>query len=218
MSSSTASSDGERVVYVVDDERELRISLVMLLRADGINARPFAAADDLLADLPDLKPGCIVTDVMMPDKNGLVFIAELRERGCGWPVVVITGHGDVPTAVRAMKLGATEFLEKPFDHAELFEAIHRSCSGLASVVAQDARIAEARARLGALTPRQRFVLLALERGESNKKIAERLELSTRTVEMHRAAMLRALEVRTTRQALAIAAAAGGADFGDRSKL
>lgn len=197
-----------KIVYVIDDERDVRVSLVMLLRTFGIEARPFVGAGDFLADLPNLKPGCVITDVLMPETSGLALLAELRERGCGWPVVVITGQGDVTTAVAAMKLGAVEFLEKPFQPAALSETIDGAAAQLATIVARDVERDAARRRVTSLTVRQRSVLEGVEQGQSNKQIAMRLGLSTRTVEMHRAAMMRCLGVENTRELLAMLAAAG----------
>lgn len=205
-------------VYVVDDERDLRVSLVTFLRTVGVMARPFASADDFLAELSDLTPGCIITDLLMPEKNGLTLLALMRDLGYSWPVIFLTGHGDVTTAVKAMKLGAAEFLEKPLDHADLLAAIDRGCEALATIAARDAESREAQDRLRALTPRQRSVLQGIMRGESNKKIGAQLNLSSRTVEMHRAALMRSLNVATTREALAFLATAGGNEFLERLSL
>lgn len=196
------------MAYVVDDERELRISLTFLLKTFGISCRPFAAAEDLLAELPALRPGCLIVDVRMPGQDGISMLAQMSSAGVHWPAIVITGHAEVPTAVRAMKLGAIEFLEKPFHEADLLAALDRGFEHLSRVEAKHAFARSAQLRMSGLTPRERLVLEGLFRGLSNKEMAAQFSLSLRTVEMHRANMMRRAGTSTLTELLSLALAAG----------
>ncbi len=116
---------GSPLAYIVDDDRDVRDSIVFMLRTDGIASRAFADADTFLDALPDLEPGCLLIDVRMPVTSGLDLLTRLTELGCGWPAVIMTGHGERDLAERAMGLGAREFLEKPFDADLLLHCLHR---------------------------------------------------------------------------------------------
>lgn len=203
-----ASSDGARVAYVVDDERELRISLTFLLKAFAIETRPFAAAEDFVAELPALRPGCVIVDVRMPGQDGLSMLADMASTGFHWPAIVITGHAEVPTAVRAMKLGAIEFLEKPFSEADLLAALARGFEHLSRTAAEDAYAQKAELRIGRLSPRERLILDGVVAGLSNKEMAAQFGLSLRTVEMHRTNMMRRAGAGTLPELLSLAFAAG----------
>lgn len=200
--------DGARLVYVIDDEREVRVSLSFMLKTFAISSRPFASAEDFLAELPQLRPGCVVVDVRMPSKDGISMLTEMASAGVRWPAIVISGHAEVPTAVRAMKLGAIEFLEKPFTEQDLMAALERGFEHLSRTAADDGFARMAQLRISKLTPRERFVLEGVMDGLSNKEMAARAGLSTRTVEMHRTRMMRRAGVDSLPQLIAIAYAAG----------
>jgi len=198
----------KRQVYVIDDEQDVRVALSIELRAGGYQSRPFASADDFLDALPELQPGCVMIDVRMPVKNGLELLAELAERGIGWPAIMMTGHAEVVTAVEAMKFGAVEFLEKPFSEPTLEAALGRAFKVLDDTAGRASARQEAQARLDALTPREREIFSGIVAGLANKELAARLELSTRTVEMHRANLMKKLGVSSLYEMLSIAAEAG----------
>jgi two-component system response regulator FixJ len=193
-----------QIVYVVDDESDVRRSLGFFLKTAGFMPRPYLNGADFLADAPDLAPGCVLLDVRMPDMSGLDVIEKLGNLTSRLPVIVMTGHGDIATAVRAMKLGAVDFLEKPFEDDALVAAMNLGFDALErdSRAEEDRRDAER--RIAALTRRERDVLRLLGHGKSNKEVAIALDLSVRTVEMHRATMFDRLGVRTLPEALKLA--------------
>ena len=194
----------ERIVYVVDDESEVRRSLGFFLKAAGFLPRPFLSGRDFLAEAFELAPGCVLIDVRMPEIDGLDVIEELARRRFRLPMIVMTGHGDIATAVRAMKLGAIDFLEKPFEDGVLVQALDRGFDMLTKDVRAERDRRDAERRLEALTPRELDVLTLLANGKSNKEVAIALDLSVRTVEMHRATMFDRLDVRTLPEALKLA--------------
>jgi two-component system response regulator FixJ len=176
----------EAVVHVIDDDDAMRDSLAFLLGTAGLTACTYPSASAFLATLPGVSTGCVVTDVRMPGMNGIELLRYLRERGAALPVVVITGHGDIALAVEAMKAGAADFIEKPFDDEVLLGAV-RSAFNRGAV--NDERAAEhpaIAARLEARTQRERQVLDGLIAGRANKLIAYDLGISPRTVEVYRA--------------------------------
>jgi two-component system response regulator FixJ len=176
-------------VHVVDDDPAVRESLAFLLDSADHAARTYASAEELLAKIDSLEPGCIVTDVRMPGMNGLELVRALKDRGAPHPVIVITGHADVPLAVEAMKAGVADFVEKPFDDDALLAAIEAALDcGAAGEEAEAAR-AEVRRRLDALSGRERQVLDGLVAGRPNKVIAYDLGISPRTVEVYRANLM-----------------------------
>ena len=201
-------ADPRRVVYVVDDERDVRVSLSYLLKSLEILSRPFSSADDFLEELPKLSPGVIVVDVRMPSKDGISMLGEMTLAGVRWPAIVISGHAEVKTAVRAMKAGAIEFLEKPFSEPDLLAALDRGFDQLSRTAADEDDSREARLKISKLTPRERLVLEGVMAGLSNKEMAARVGLSTRTVEMHRTRMMRRAGVTSVPQLIAVAHAAG----------
>jgi two-component system response regulator FixJ len=202
----TASPATVRTAYVIDDDRDIRVSLRMLLQEDGIDARPFLAAADFLDEIDTLHPGPVLLDVRMPGMDGISLLQELVERDIRWPVVMMTGHAEVALAVKAMKLGAIDFLEKPFPHQELSTLMARAFELLDEQSAVGG-IADARERVERLTPRERQILAAIANGRSNKEIAMELDLSHRTVEMHRSRMMRRLGARRLSDAISLAARA-----------
>jgi two-component system response regulator FixJ len=173
------------VIHVVEDDQPMRDSLVELLEEAGYKARAYASGEELLARGTAAEPGCVVSDLRMPGIDGLTLLRRLRADGSGLPLILITGHGDVPLAVNAMKAGAVDFLEKPFEPDALLGAIAmalRARSG--GVAAEDGEAAGQ--RLEKLTSREHEVLEHLVAGKSNKEAAEKLGISPRTVEFHRA--------------------------------
>ena len=189
----------DTMVYVVDDDEAMRQSLSFLLRAAKVGTQTFESAAAFLDALPQLKPGCLVTDVRMPGMSGLDLLRHLRERRVAMPVIVITGHGDVPLAVEAMKEGAADCLEKPFDDEALLAAIRSALKKQGDDRAQQATQAAVNARLDLLSTRERQVLEGLVAGQPNTIIAFNLGISPRTVEIYRA------HVMTTREAASLSA-------------
>lgn len=196
------------LVYVVDDDRDVRRSLSFMLGASDIRSHPFGSGEDFLDAVPDLQPGCILLDLRMPQMDGFHVMSELARRDIDWPVIVMTGHGEVPVAVQAMKLGAVDFIEKPFSEEALLSSFATASSLLSEREASGRRRREARERVGQLTGREREILEGLLGGESNKQLAARLGISLRTVEMHRGNMMDRLEVASLAEALALALEAG----------
>ncbi|WP_428153892.1 response regulator FixJ [Brevundimonas sp.] len=177
-------------VFIVDDDPAMRDSLVLMLRGVGFRARAFASADDFLENLPTDKSACVVTDVRMPGVEGPELVRRLKTlRGDRWPVIVITGHADVPLAVQLMKAGVVDFIEKPFDPEQILDCVGRCIASLTSLEADRTARDEANSRLATLTTRERQVFDALIDGCSNKEIALRLEISPRTVEIFRAKVM-----------------------------
>jgi two-component system, LuxR family, response regulator FixJ len=194
--------------YIVDDDAQIRASLALLLEVGGITTRGFATGDDFLAALERLEPGCILLDIRLPGSDGLTVLQQLQARGIAWPVIVMTGHGAVATAVNAMKLGAIEFLEKPFREDELRAALDRGVRALRSAQHERSARDEAVARVRSLSAREHQMLQALLRGLSNKQIANGAGISIRTVEMHRASLMRKLQARSIADAVILATTAG----------
>ena len=169
---------------------------------------PVLMRPPLLKEVRHAEHGCILLDVRMPQIDGLEVQRTLAERGVTMPIVIMTGHGDISIAIRAMKAGAVDFLEKPFEKAALIAAIEESFRRIADATSASARAADAEMILGALTARERDVLEGLAKGLPNKTIAYDLGISPRTVEVHRANLMTKLEVRSLSDALRIAFAAG----------
>jgi two-component system response regulator FixJ len=177
---------GEAVVHVIDDDEAVRDSLSFLLRTANIAVQPHESAAAFVSLLPAVAPGCIVTDIRMPGLSGLDLLRRLNNDAIRLPVIVITGHGDVPLAVEAMKLGAVDFLEKPFDDESLLAAVRAALDRHGDQDQREAREAEFRERLGLLSARERQVLDGLIAGQANKAIAFDLGISARTIEVYRA--------------------------------
>ena len=184
------------IVYVIDDDDSARHSLEFLLDVAGIRVRPFPSADVFLKASPPLANSCVITDVRMPGMSGVELVEALRARGVGAPVIIITGHADVPLAIRAMKAGAADFIEKPFDEHAILSAIRRALADSA----EDEEIARERheinERLALLSKREREVVDGLVAGKANKIIAYDLEISPRTVEVYRANAMMKMQART----------------------
>ena len=174
----------EQHVFIVDDDAVIRDSLKLLLESAGLHSHLYGSAKEFLADgMP--KSGCVVADVRMPDMSGLELQEEIARRHSGLPVIIITGHGDVPLAVRAMKAGAIDFIEKPFDDGQLIGSIRHAFEVGTRTRNRSVEAKRAKDRLSLLTSRERSVLDILVKGRSNKVAAYELGISPRTVEIHR---------------------------------
>lgn len=208
-------SENEPVVYLVDDDEAVRKSASFMLRTAGYMVRTFESGSALLKAIKKLEPGCLLLDVRMPEMDGLEVQRRLRERGILMPVVIMTGHGDVNAAVRAMKAGAIDFIEKPFEKVTLVHAIGAAFEALTHADHAHRRMAEARDKLEILTAREREVIQGLADGLPNKTIAYNLGISSRTVEVYRANAMSKLGVRGLSETLRIAFAAGMGRGNDR---
>jgi two-component system, LuxR family, response regulator FixJ len=177
------------VVHVIDDDEAVRQSLAFLLASSGIPVRIYESAAAFLDALTALQPGCVLTDVRMPGMSGLDLQRELNARRIPLPVIIMTGHGDVQLAVEAMKAGAVDFIEKPFSDETILTAIRAACERFTRDSAQSGAASAVQAKLATLTPREREVLDGLIAGLPNKSIAYDLNISARTVEVHRANLM-----------------------------
>jgi two-component system response regulator FixJ len=198
---------GNLIALVEDDDR-VRISLSALLRAAGYREAAFESAEKLLAHGMPEEADCLVADVRLPGMDGVALVGELRRRGDRTPVVVVTGHADIPLAVRAMRAGAADFVEKPYGDEQLLASINRAIAEGGAAVEATRRTALAAARLAELSAREREVLEGLMAGKTTKLIAYELGLSARTVEGHRGNLMARLGVRTLSAAMRLAFEAG----------
>lgn len=202
-------SEAERLVHLVDDDESVRRSVGFMLKTSGFRVQPYGSGAELLKEARTLDPGCILLDIRMPGMDGLEVQAALKEAGVSFPVIIMTGHGDVPLSVKAMKAGAVDFIEKPFEKTTLLSSLDEGFRRLARKEATGERRKDAEVRLQALTSRERDVLDGLAQGLPNKTIAYDLGISPRTVEIHRANLMTKLGVRSLSEALRIAFAAQG---------
>jgi len=202
-------SSDQRLVHLVDDDAAIRRSVGFMLKTSGHRVESYESGTELLKASNHLAEGCILLDIRMPGMDGLEVQQALQERGVSLPVIIMTGHGDVSLAVRAMKAGAVDFIEKPFDKQALLNALEEGHRRLTRKEATDDRMRDATVRLQALTARERDVLDGLAQGLPNKTIAYDLGISPRTVEIHRANLMTKLGVRSFSEALRIAFAASG---------
>jgi len=184
------------IVHVVDDDEAMRDSMAFLLRAENFLVQTYADAADFLAALPQIKVGCVVTDVRMPGMSGIELLQRLRELKVSLPVIVVSGHGDVPLAVEAMKTGALDFIEKPFDDDVFLRAVRLALSAQAVDSQRQAQKATINSRLESLSNREREVLEGLVAGHPNKTIAYDLGISPRTVEIYRANVMEKMQARS----------------------
>lgn len=194
-------------VHVIDDDAGLREALAFLFEVNGVDADFHVSADAFLEALP-VASGCVLTDVRMPGRTGLELVQELKVRGVDLPVVVMTGHGDVPLAVEAMKAGVVDFIEKPFGDDVLLKAVRSALTRLRSNGGAESEGASAETRLSGLSPRERDVLGGVVAGKPNKVIAHELEISPRTVEIYRANLMTKTGARNIAELMRIALAAG----------
>jgi two-component system response regulator FixJ len=183
----------QRVVHVIDDDEGLRESLEFLLRSAKLEVRSFDSAKAFFDVLPDAALGCVITDVRMPDVSGIELLRRLKELKIGVPVIVITGHGDIALAVEAMKMGAADFFEKPFDDDLLVASVRAALRQREDQTKRTAERAEIEHRISTLSPREKDVLTGLIEGRANKQIAFELGISPRTVEIYRANLMNKMQ-------------------------
>ncbi|WP_106640625.1 response regulator FixJ [Allosphingosinicella vermicomposti] len=186
----------EPIVYVIDDDEGVRHSLEFLIDCAGLNVRSFASADGFLDASPPLGDACVVTDVRMPGMNGVELVGELKKRGASVPVIVMTGHADVPLAIQAMKAGVADFIEKPFDDTAMLSAIRAALAQQAGKQAAQAERDQIAERISQLSPREREVMDGLVAGAANKVIAYDLGISARTVEVYRANVMMKMQAKS----------------------
>lgn len=195
-------------VHVIDDDEAARHSLAFLLGTAKIDVKTYDSATAFLAVAANVKSGCIITDVRMPEINGIDLLRRLKELKIGVPVIVVTGHGDVPLAVEAMKIGAAEFLEKPFDDEVLLNAVRSALNKQNTDSKRQAERADIDSRLAALSNRERDVLQGLVSGLANKQIAFNLGISPRTVEIYRANLMTKMQASSLSDLVRMALVAG----------
>jgi len=198
----------QRVVHVIDDDEALRESLAFLLRTAQLEVKSYASARAFLDSLPDESLSCVITDVRMPDISGIDLLRRLKELKIGVPVIVITGHGDVALAVEAMKIGAVDFFEKPFDDELLLASVRSALREREGEKKRYAERAEIESRIAALSPRERDVLVGLVEGRANKQIAFDLGISPRTVEIYRANLMNKMQADSLSDLVRMALMAG----------
>ncbi|MXP63156.1 response regulator [Roseomonas sp. M0104] len=199
---------GEAAVHVIDDDEAVRHSLAFLFQCAGLAARTYDSAAAFLVVAPALQSGCVLADVRMPDIDGLALQRRLRELGFRLPLIFMTGHGDVPIAVQALKAGAFDFIEKPFDDEALLGTIRTALEADRRSREHEAERGRVAARLATLTPREHQVLERLVAGQSNKTIAADLGASPRTVEVHRARVMEKMGARNLSELVRMALSAG----------
>jgi two-component system response regulator FixJ len=198
----------QRLIHLVDDDEAVRHSASFMLRHAGFSVKTYADGVTFLDGAREADPGCILLDVQMPRMDGLEVQERLNEIGLAFPVIVLTGHGDVEVAVKAMKAGAVDFVEKPYEKQTLVDAISRAFDRMDARSTKDVLADEAKGRIERLTPREKDVLVGLVDGCTNKMIAETLDISPRTVEIHRANLMEKLDAPSLSSVLRIAFAAG----------
>ena len=198
----------ERHVYIVDDDEAVRDSLSVLLEASGYDARSFSLAREFLSAAPTLPLGCLIADIRMPEMDGLELQRHLNEQSLNFPMIVITGHGDVSLAVRAMKTGALDFIEKPFASRAILDSVEAAHARLSGSNERDPASMAAAGKLNLLSPREREVLEGLLAGLPNKSIAYDLAISPRTVEIHRARVMAKMGARSLSELIRLALSAG----------
>jgi len=189
----TERAAAQPVVHVIDDDEGLRESLAFLLRSAALEVRSFESAKAFLDVLPHAIPGCVITDVRMPDMSGIELLRRLKELKIGVPVIVITGHGDIALAVEAMKMGAADFFEKPFDDDLLVASVRAVLRQQEGQTKRGAERAEIEHRISSLSGREKDVLTGLIEGRANKQIAFDLGISPRTVEIYRANLMNKMQ-------------------------
>jgi two-component system, LuxR family, response regulator FixJ len=197
-------------VYVIDDDAAMRDSLDFLLSSAGFNVRLFDSAQTFLQELPGMESGCVVTDVRMPGIDGIELLRQLHSTSNVGRllVIIMTGHGDVPLAVEAMKLGALDFLEKPFEDERLVRMIETALSQADTGLKNEAVTADLASRVASLTPRKRQVMQGLVAGQSNKVIAKDYDISPRTVEVYRANVMTKMQAGNLSELVRFAIRAG----------
>ena len=204
-------------IYIVDDDDAVRGSLSMLLRSEDFTVVPFANPAEFVSKAPNLAEGCVILDLCMPEMSGMDVMAALERLEVTMPVICITGHGDIPTAVKALKSGAYDFLEKPFDSTMLIEILKDCIRDQLNKQHIDSFYTNAREAVASLTPREHEVLKGMVDGLRNKQIAYDMGISIRTVELHRVHVMEKLEAKSLSDVLKIAIASGF-DYVDVPKI
>jgi two-component system, LuxR family, response regulator FixJ len=195
-------------IYVIDDDEAMRDSLSFLLDSAGFNVRLFETALNFLDVLPGLDFGCVVSDVCMPGLDGIELLKRMKAVHSTFPIVIMTGHGDVPLAVEAMKLGAVDFLEKPFEDDRLIAMIEAAIRQAEPTAKSDAITHDIAARIATLSPRERQVMDGLIAGLSNKLIARDYDISPRTIEVYRANVMTKMQANSLSELVRLAMRAG----------
>jgi FixJ family two-component response regulator len=198
----------EPIVYLLDDEPEMLKALIRLLRAQGLQVRGFTSAREFLSQARHQGPACLVLDVAMPEIDGLAVQERLRQSGAELPVLFLTGHGDIPMSVRAVKAGAEDFLTKPVNAAELLQAIRGALQRASDRQAQSAELAALHQRLACLTSREREVLGHVIAGKMNKQIAADLGTGEQNIKVHRGRLMRKMGARSVAELVTVAARLG----------
>jgi two-component system response regulator FixJ len=196
------------VIHVIDDDAAMRDSLAFLLDVNGFASKTHESADAFIGGVELASLACVISDIRMPGMNGIELVRKLKDGGSSCPVILITGHGDVALAVEAMKAGAADFIEKPFDDAALLGAIRAALQARPAAQGDHTAKKEAEARLAELSPRERDVLQGLVAGKINKVIAHELAISPRTVEVYRANLMAKTGARSMSELMRVALAAG----------
>ena len=196
------------LVHVIDDDEAVRQSLAFLLTTAGFDVQTYESAPRFLEEAAKIKEGCVITDVRMPGMTGIELLRRIRELKLPLPVIVITGHGDVPLAVEAMKMGAIDFLEKPFEEELLLTSVRSALNALEKDHKRELERAEIERRLAALSHRERDVLEGLVAGQANKQIAFQLGISPRTIEIYRANLMTKMQAASLSELVRMALTAG----------
>jgi RNA polymerase sigma factor (sigma-70 family) len=194
----------DAIIHIVDDDKSCRTAVGRLMLASGFRVASYESGDEFLAHLPGSDPGCVLLDLHMPGLGGLELQDRLREKAPLLPIVFLTGHADVPSAVQAMKAGAAEFLQKPASHAVLLEAVERALVRFDERRGKNDRMQAMQERFASLTPRETEVFQLVVRGMRNKEVAHALGTSERTVKAHRRNVMEKLEAHSLAEAVSIA--------------
>jgi two-component system response regulator FixJ len=200
--------DAGTTVFVVDDDPSIRRALTRLIQSVGLAVEAFVGAEEFLQACDPERAGCLILDIRMPQLSGLDLQQMLASRGIELPIIFITGHGDVPTSVRAMKAGALDLIQKPFQDQELLDAIQRAIARDTELRKRRAERASAARRASLLTPREREVFVLVVTGMMNKEIAARLGISEKTIKVHRARVMEKMQARSVAELVVLSQAAG----------
>jgi FixJ family two-component response regulator len=200
--------NGARVIHIVDNDASFRTAISRVLKISGYEVADYDSATCFLRAIEDARPGCILLDVKMPALSGLQLQEELARRSLTWPIIFMTGHGDIPTSVRAIKAGAEDFLSKPVSKQTLLQAIERALVRHASMQQHQDRLNSLRSLISALTARESEVFALMVRGKLNKQIAHQLGTSERTIKAHRHMVMQKLQVQSFAEAVSIAERVG----------